>query len=300
MSPALLYLLLIVLTGAAAFAFYRAVFHPRASVANRLSAEAESRHKLSAGFSAALQQAIVKLPAKQATASPARQKLSTTLSYAGFRTLQAATVFQFVRTALLIILGLLGLTLGATTGKSMAGGVALGCMIGYILPTLIVHRLATARRKRLHAELPDILSLLVVSLEAGVGFAEAIKLVGREAERQGRLLGQELSATAAQMAAGRSLEDSLKDLGERNGVEEVKSMASLAIQSDKAGAQIAPALRASAELLSSQRRLAAEEAAHKTAVKMLMPLIFLILPAMLVIVLGPAMIQILRMFNAQK
>jgi tight adherence protein C len=141
------------------------------------------------------------------------------------------------------------------------------------------------------------LALLVVSLEAGVGMSEAIKMVGRELERQGRVMGQELSATATHVSAGRSMEDALKDLGERTGVDEVKSLVALAIQSEKVGARIAPALRASAELLSSQRRLAAEEAAHKASVKMLFPLVFLILPAMLLIVLGPAMIQMFRMFN---
>jgi tight adherence protein C len=139
--------------------------------------------------------------------------------------------------------------------------------------------------------------LLVVSLEAGIGFGEVVKLVGREAERQGRVMGQELSATAAHMTAGRNLEDSLKDLGERTGVDEVKSLAALMIQSEKVGARMASALRASAELLNSQRRLAAEEAAHKTAVKMLIPLVFLILLASLLMILGPAIIQILRMFN---
>jgi tight adherence protein C len=102
------------------------------------------------------------------------------------------------------------------------------------------------------------------------------------------------------MAAGRSLEDSLKDLGERIGIDEVKALAALAIQSNKVGASMAPALRANADLLNPQRRLAAEEAAHKTAVKMLIPLVFLILPAMMVIILGPAAIQIIKMFSAAK
>jgi tight adherence protein C len=300
MSPLLLYLLLFALTVAACFTFYRALWHPGISVADRLSSEAETKRRLSGNLSFALQQAIGRWPAKQSIASPAEQKLSSTLSYAGFRSIQAVMLFQLTRGALMIFLTLFGVSMAAAFHKSILGAGAIGCLLGYILPTLIIRRLASARQRRIKAELPDILALLVVSLEAGVGFSEAVKLVGREAERQGRLLGQELSTTAAHMGAGRSLADSLKDLGERNGVEELKTMAALAIQSDKAGAQIAPALRASAELLTSQRRLAAEEAAHKTAVKMLVPLVFLILPAMLLIVLGPAMIQMLRMFNSVK
>jgi tight adherence protein C len=204
--------------------------------------------------------------------------------------------FQVARGSLMIGLALLGVALAASLGKSVIGIAATMCLLGYMLPTYAIRRIATKRKRKIRAELPDVLALLVVSLEAGVGLGEAVKLVGREVERQGRTMGQELSATAAHMSAGRSTEDSLKDLGERTGVDEVKSLTALAIQSQKAGAQIAPALRASAELLSSQRRLAAEEMAHKTAVKMLIPLVFLILPAMLMIVLGPAALQLFRMF----
>jgi tight adherence protein C len=300
MPPLLLNLLLLVLAAAACFTLYRAVLQPRVPVAQRLAGDVEAKRRLSGGFSAAVQGAIERWPAGAAAGSSAERKLSSTLTNAGFRSMRAAPAFQLVRVTLMIGFSLLGLAIALSTGFSPVGTAASGCALGYILPTLIIRRLATARQRRIRAELPDVLALLVVSLEAGVGFSEAVKVVGREVERQGRILGQELTATSAQMTAGRTLEDSLKDLGERTGVDEVRALAALAIQSDKAGAQMAPALRASAELLSSQRRLAAEEAAHKTAIKMLFPLVFLILPAMLLIVLGPAMIQMLRMFSAAK
>jgi tight adherence protein C len=300
MSLLTLNFLVFVLTAAACFTFYRAVWQPKASIAKRLIGEAETERRLSGGFSAIVQQAINKWPARPPVAnSPAEQKLSSALTYAGFRSAQAVAAFQLFRGTLMIGFALVGAALGASLGKPVLGIAAAGCTLGYVLPTLVIRRLATARQRRIRIELPDILALLVVSLEAGVGFSEAVKLVGREAERQRRIMGQELAATAAQMAAGRSMEDSLKNLAERTGVDEIKSMTALAIQSEKVGARIAPALRASAEQLSSQRRLAAEETAHKAAIKMLFPLIFLILPAMMLIVLGPALIQVFRTFSSK-
>jgi tight adherence protein C len=297
MSPLMFNVLLVALTAGACFALYRAVWQTRVPVAARLVGEAEAKRRLSGGFSAVVQQAIDRWPAGPPTGSPVAQKLSGTLTYAGFRSSRAVAAFQLLRLAIMIGLSLIGVVFAASLGKSVLGVAALGSVLGYVVPTLTIRRLATKRQRRVRAELPDVLALLVVSLEAGVGMSEAIKMVGRELERQGRVMGQELSATATHISAGRSMEDALKDLGERTGVDEVKSLVALAIQSEKVGARIAPALRASAELLSSQRRLAAEEAAHKASVKMLFPLVFLILPAMLLIVLGPAMIQMFRMFN---
>ncbi|MBV8774507.1 MAG: type II secretion system F family protein [Deltaproteobacteria bacterium] len=297
MSPLVLNLLLFVLTAAAGFTLYHAVWHPRAPVAERLAGNTEVKRRLSGGLSAVVQQVIDRWPAGRPVTGPIERKLSGTLTYAGFRGPRSAAAFHLGRGTLMIGLSLIGIALAASLGKSVVGISTLGCFVGYMVPTYTIRRIAKARQRRIKTELPDVLALLVVSLEAGVGLSEAIKLVGREVERQGRIMGQELSATAAHMSAGRTLEDSLKDLGERTGVDEVKALAALAIQSHQAGAQIAPALRASAELLNSQRRLAAEEAAHKAAVKMLIPLVFLILPAMLLVVLGPAGLKMFRMFT---
>lgn len=300
MSPLLLYSLVFVLTAAACFTFYRGIWHSEPLIAQRLTGEAHTKRRLAGAVSAVVQQAIDRWPAEQQAASPLERKLPGTLTFAGFRGPRAIATFQVARGSLMIGLALLGVALAVSFGKSVIGIAATMCFLGYVLPTYAIRRIATKRKRRIKAELPDVLALLVVSLEAGVGLSEAVKLVGREVERQGRAMGQELSATSAQMSAGRSTEDSLRDLGERTGVDEVKSLAALAIQSQKAGAQIAPALRASADLLNSQRRLAAEEMAHKAAVKMLIPLVFLILPAMLMIVLGPAALQLLRMFTHVK
>jgi tight adherence protein C len=296
MSPLMLYLVLFVLTAGAFFALSQAVWHDRNGVDRRLRGEPESQRRITGRLSAVVQQAIDRWPVAPPGQSPTARKLSSTLTHAGFRGAQARVRFQLVRGSLMIGLTLVGGAIAISVSGSVLIIAAVGAVVGYAFPSLAIRRRATKRQRHIKAELPDVLALLVVSLEAGIGFAEVVKLVGREAERQKKVMGQELSATAAQMTAGRSLEDSLSDLGERTGVDEVKSLTSLAIQSERAGARMASALRASAELLTSQRRLAAEEAAHKTAVKMLLPLVLLILPALMLIVLGPAIIQIFRTF----
>jgi tight adherence protein C len=297
MSPLMLYLLLFVLTAGACFALSQVVWQDKNTVDRRLRGEPETQRRISGRVSAVVQQAIDRWPVGPPAESPAGRKLSSTLTYAGFRGARAGALFQLVRGTLMIGLTLVGGAVAVSLGRSLLNIAAMGAVLGYAVPTMAIRQRAKARQRRIKAELSDVLALLVVSLEAGIGFAEVVKLVGREAERQGRVMGQELTATAAQMTAGRSLEDSLRDLGDRTGVDEIKSLVALVIQSEKAGSRMAPALRASAEQINSQRRLAAEEAAHKTAVKMLLPLVLLILPALLLIVMGPAIIQIFRTFS---
>jgi tight adherence protein C len=131
----------------------------------------------------------------------------------------------------------------------------------------------------------------MVCLEAGLGLAEALRLVGRESERHGGVLGAEFATTAGEVTAGVSLSDSLRNLGARVGTEELKSITAILVQSHQMGSRLGPALRASADQLATGRRMQAKEMAQKSAIKMLIPLVVFILPAMMMVVLGPAIIQ---------
>ncbi len=224
-------------------------------------------------------------------------KLQSRLTHAGFRGMQSVAVFQLLRLAITLCGSLIGLLFAWWYGSNLLLSALSGCLVGYVAPRFVISSMGRRRRRRLMRELPDILSLMVVSLEAGIGIAEVVGLVGRETQQQGRLLGAELSAAAAQMRTGRSLEESLSDLAARTGIDDIKSVCALLIQSQKVGARLAPALRASAEMLTSRRRMAAEEAAHKASVKIMIPLVLLILPALFMIVLGPAVIHIKQTFG---
>jgi tight adherence protein C len=299
MNPMTIYFGILVLIILGGITLYETIFGGKSDVSQRLSTEPDiiSRFKFGAVHAGRLLQWNIRRLRETQSEKTGQQKLPETLTFAGFRGIESVAFFQLLRVAIVGGTGFAGVLLCLWGGGPPLIGAAAGSLLGYIIPSIVISRIARARQRRMTLELPDVLSLMVVSLEAGIAVSEVLRLVGRETKRQGRLLGSELSVTSAQMAAGMSFEQTLNDLGARTGVDEIKSLAALLIQSEKIGARLAPALRASADLLNARRRLNAEEAARKTSVKMLFPLVFFILPAMLLVILGPAVIQLMLVFS---
>ncbi|HEY2106549.1 MAG TPA: type II secretion system F family protein [Candidatus Binataceae bacterium] len=302
MDPVLLSISIFVLIVLGGVTLYQSIFGGRSDLDERLSNQTVERASRIGGVNAArlLRWQVRRLRETQSKKAPEEKLPPDALSQAGFRGVESIARFQLTRIAGMAAGSLVGVVVCVVKGKSLMLGGACGLVFGYIIPTVIVSRLARARKRKMTRELPDVLTLIVVSLEAGIGVSEVLRLVGRETQRQGKVLGRELSMTSAQMAAGMSFEDTLRDFGNRTGVDEIRSLAALLIQSEKIGARLAPALRAAAELLSARRRMSAEEAARKTSIKMLFPLVFFILPAMLLVILGPAVIQLMAVFASQQ
>lgn len=229
--------------------------------------------------------------------TPAGEKLSQTLVQAGFISSSAAHAFQVARVMAAVVAIIIGALIGLFLGKSTATVVIfgiVGAVLGFVIPSMILQRRARNRQFAIARQLSDVLDLLVVCVEAGLGLFEAIKIVGRETERQKQEIGRELSLVASEISAGASLGQALRNLADRTAVEDIKPLAATLIQSEQLGAQIAPALHASSDALRTRRRLRAEEQAQKTTVKILFPLVLFVLPAMLMVILGPALIQILH------
>lgn len=154
-------------------------------------------------------------------------------------------------------------------------------------------RMRMRRRVRSITEaLPDTLDLMVVCLEAGLGLDATIYRVGQERATMDDPLGKEFSQVAFELRSGRSRAEALRTLGDRNGVEELKSLAGLIIQSDKLGASMGKTLRAHAELVRTKRRQRAEEAARRLPIKILFPLATMILPALFIVIIGPAYLKL--------
>lgn len=230
------------------------------------------------------------------------EKVAQTLAEAGFKgsARSVLTSFYLARAAMAAALTGVGAFAGIMLGHDQVDVlvcIVAGAMVGLIVPPYYLKRRARLRQARIANELSDVLDLLVVSVEAGLGLSEAIKVVGTESQRQGRIMGRELSIVSAEMAAGRSLGDALRSLAERSAVEDVKPLAATLIQSEQLGSQIGPALRASSDALRASRRLRAEESAQKLSVKILFPLVLLVLPAMLMLILGPAVLEIAKTLN---
>ena len=238
--------------------------------------------------------AATKVPAPDLE-TPAGEKLQQTLVQAGYGSAGSAHTFMVLRFLGLAGAGIVGAVIGIALGKP-TGMVMLfamiGAILGFVLPSVYVSRRARKRQAEIARQLSDVLDLLVVCVEAGLGLFEAIKIVGTESERQKQAIGRELSLVSSEISAGASLGQALRNLAERTAVEDIRPLAATLIQSEQLGAQIAPALHASSDALRTRRRLRAEEAAQKTTIKILFPLVLFILPSMLMVIMGPAIIQI--------
>jgi tight adherence protein C len=188
---------------------------------------------------------------------------------------------------ILTFIPLLGLPpLGALFGSIW------GFLFGWTIPVFVVGSRVKKRQKEMVKALPDALDLLVVCVEAGLALNQALVRVSEEITNVSPVLGEQIALTNLEIRAGTPREDALRNFGERTGVEDIRSFVAMLIQTDRFGTSIAQALRTHADVLRTKRRQRAEEASAKTAIKMLFPLVFFIFPAMFVVILGPAVIQV--------
>jgi tight adherence protein C len=179
-------------------------------------------------------------------------------------------------------------------------GIALAAAIlGYYLPNYILRGALNRRQERIDRTLPDVLDLMIVSLEAGLSLQSTLNHVSEEVRRISKDLQQELRITNAELRTGIPRDNALKNLGERTGVQSVKSLVALMIQSEKMGASIAQSLRTHADFVRVQRGQRAEELAAKMPIKIIFPTLFCIFPSIFIVILGPAAFQIYRALVAK-
>jgi tight adherence protein C len=175
--------------------------------------------------------------------------------------------------------------------------VAVLALAGMLMPKLVLRSLARGRQHRLKLSLPDALDLLVVCVEAGMGLNQAIVKVADELEKTHKEISVELKLVNLEIRAGRTRGEALKNLGERTGVDDIIALAAMLIQTDKFGTSVAKSLRVHSDCLRTERIQRAEEAAAKTTIKLIFPLLFCIFPALLVVILGPAFLNLARIFG---
>lgn len=253
--------------------------------------QAESRARF-----AGLREAFSNLGASMEPQSELEKNtLRVTLANAGFRSEAAPSIYQGIRVAsigifLLPALAIFLVKYGFTLSAMWKIGF-LGCM-GFYLPQLILGHLKNTRQKEVFLTLPDALDLLVVCVESGLGLDAALRKVTDEMKNHAKVICEELSLANLQLQMGRPRREVLHDLGVRTGVDDVKSLAAILIQADRFGSSIAQALRVQSDSMRTRRRQIAEEKAAKTAVKLIFPLVLFIFPAIFVVLVGPAAIQI--------
>jgi tight adherence protein C len=163
-----------------------------------------------------------------------------------------------------------------------------------MLPFVTVYRKAKARVLEMREALPDTLDLIVICVEAGMGVDAALNRVGREQSNQQLAIGDEILLATKEMQAGSPRKQALMRMADRCGVEEVRGLITFLTQTEELGGSIARSLRVYAETMRDKRSQAAEEAARKTVIKLIFPLVFFILPAIFIILLGPAGLSIMK------
>jgi tight adherence protein C len=245
----------------------------------------------------------VLVPATASLASVAlRLNPRVTLESISFRLLAAGmgrtvtpTTFLAAKAAGAIVGGVAGFAvgivfLGGTIGFLLGLGLA---AIGFIVPGFVVSRRARARRDEMRAQLPDALDLLAVSVEAGLAFDGA---VAKLTEHMDGALAEEFSHTLGEMRIGESRHDALKKLSDRANTPEISSFTRAIIQADQLGISLGRLLRVQASESRLKRQAAAEEKAAKSPIKMLFPTVIFIFPAMFIVILGPAMLNLMTIF----
>jgi len=216
-------------------------------------------------------------------------KLRLRLVRAGFRGEEALAVFFGLRLA--ITLGAFALFATPVLVRPSVPMAAAACGLGWVLPGMVLARMMKRRQHRIRLALPDALDLLVVSVEAGLGLDQAMQRVSDELHLAHPDLSNELRLVNLELRAGKGRVDALHNMAERTGVDDVASLVAMLIQTDRFGTSIAKSLRVHSETLRTKRRQRAEEAAAKTGVKMVFPLVFCIFPAIFVVTIGPAAIK---------
>jgi tight adherence protein C len=208
---------------------------------------------------------------------------------AGYRRHEALTIFFGIRVVFAVALfSLFSSSLVLRPNMTLALG---GLGFGYVLPGMLLARMAKRRAHRIRLSLADALDLLVVSVEAGLGLDQALSRVGSELEFAYPELSDELRLINLELRAGKPRAEALRNLADRTGVDDLSALVTMLIQTDKFGTSVAQSLRVYSETLRTKRRQRAEEAAAKTGVKMVFPLVLCIFPAIWIVTIGPAAIR---------
>lgn len=214
------------------------------------------------------------------------------LVQAGFRRRESLSIFLAIRVGFaLLTFGVFASPVFFRPNLLFALG-ALG--LGYVVPGMVLARLAKRRQHRIRLALPDTLDLLVVSVEAGLGLDQALARVGHELRVAYPDLSNDLRLVNLELLAGTARPDALRNLANRTGVDDLSALVAMLVQTDKFGTSVASSLRIFSDTLRTKRRQRAEEAAAKTGVKMVFPLVLCIFPAIWIVTIGPAAIQFVR------
>ena len=230
-------------------------------------------------------------PRKGAEVRRTRKQLAS----AGLRDDWMVPALRGATLALLVGLPAAALLFVIVTGQDflvLVSWCGLAAFIGLRLPEWIVERRIKKRRESITVGLPDLLDLLVISIESGLSLDSAIHSTAADLELVHPVISDELNVFQYELRAGKSRAEALRNLGTRTGVPDMRKLGSLLIQADRFGTSVSKVLRTQARYMRLRRRQSAEEKAHKVGVKLIFPIFFLIMPTLFLVTVGPALIQL--------
>jgi tight adherence protein C len=226
------------------------------------------------------------------TSSKEMSRIRRRMARAGFTTPAAAVIFAALEVALPVVAGASSIAIFGSPRGIMVGSLL--AIAAYLVPGLVVGRLATRRQQQIRNGLPDALDLVIVCVEAGLSLDQAVLKASEELELSHPALADELQQVTNEIRAGKPRMEAFRNFADRTKVDDVRALVAMLIQTDRFGTSIAQALRTHADTGRTVRRQRAEERAAKLGVKLVFPLVFCLFPAMYVVTLGPGAIRIIR------
>ena len=228
------------------------------------------------------------------------RKLQKQLMHAGFRSQNAPVIYRAIQLATLAgFPAAVALTcaLLARPLNSAVLWILFAFVIGFFLPRYVLNRMIRSRQQRVRWGLADALDLMVISVEAGLGLNAAMLKVSSELKEVHPDICDEFEMANLEIRVGRERDEALRNLAERTGVDDLRSLVAMLIQTDKFGTSIARTIRVFSDSLRTKRRQRAEQAAQKAAVKLLLPLACFLFPTLFIAILGPAILQLIDAFG---
>ncbi|WP_205711333.1 type II secretion system F family protein [Janthinobacterium lividum] len=223
-----------------------------------------------------------------------RSPIRSRFVHAGWRSQAAPALFYAAKTGLFAGLPLLVYFLLRHGGQNMLLWLVAAAALGYYLPNVWLSHCLKQRQREVFETFPDALDLMTVCVEAGLAMDAALARVAQEIGLKSAVLAEELQLVTLELRAGSAKDKALRNLALRTGVEDVDALVTLLIQAERFGTSIAASLRVQSDQLRTKRRQRAEETAARIALKLLFPLIFFIFPSLMVVLMGPAFLQIYR------
>jgi tight adherence protein C len=291
---ALIVFLVFVSVTIAAFSLVAAAYAPSSVIGSRLRdlGAREPAQQTKAPIRERFQKALDPLARAVPMSASDASRTRLLLIQAGYRDPRSVTLYFGIRS----LLALTGLAIVLLSGAAVNSPLLiLGIpALGFLLPRFVLKRRISARQHRIRLALPDALDLTVICIEAGLSLDQAMMRVGEDLKHVHPDLNDEFRLLNLEMRAGKPRVEAFRNLANRTGVDDVRALVATLVQTDRFGTSVTQALRVHSDSLRTERRQRAEEQAAKTTIKMVPPLVFFVLPSIVFVTLGPAVIQLIR------